>query len=293
MSDSIKTSLASTDPPHAIYDPSKSSTAKQVTGSHFSIGFGDGSSAKGDVFTDDLTLGSIIIKNQVVEVAKVISSEFVQSPGSGLLGLAWGEINSVKPARVKTPVENLILNHQIPQDQQVFTAYLGSWRDVKEVDQGKSFYTFGYIDQDVINANGQPTYTPVDKSKGFWEVASASATVNGKIIKQANNTTIIDTGTTLLLTSDTTCKAIYAKIPGAKFNSAVQGYVFPANTPVSKLPVVTFAIGDKQFTIQKEDLGFADNGDGTVYGGIQSRGSLDFDIFGDTFLKGIYAVSTQ
>jgi hypothetical protein len=38
-------------------------------------------------------------------------------------------------------------------------------------------------------------------------------------------------------------------------------------------------------------LGFADAGNGMVYGGIQSRGTMTFDILGDTFLKGIYAVS--
>jgi hypothetical protein len=31
---------------------------------------------------------------------------------------------------------------------------------------------------------------------------------------------------------------------------------------------------------------------GFVYGGIQSRGSMTFDILGDTMLKSIYAVST-
>jgi hypothetical protein len=54
---------------------------------------------------------------------------------------------------------------------------------------------------------------------------------------------------------------------------------------------VTFAVGDNQFAVQKEDLGFADAGNGMVYGGIQSRGDMTFDILGDTFLKGIYAVS--
>ena len=29
------------------------------------------------------------------------------------------------------------------------------------------------------------------------------------------------------------------------------------------------------------------------YGGIQSRGTMTFDILGDTFLKGIYAVFDQ
>ena len=41
-------------------------------------------------------------------------------------------------------------------------------------------------------------------------------------------------------------------------------------------------------------LAFQDLGDGTVYGGIQSRGSQqDFDILGDVFLRGIYAIFDQ
>lgn len=56
--------------------------------------------------------------------------------------------------------------------------------------------------------------------------------------------------------------------------------------------MVKFAVGNTLFIVQKEDLAFSDNSNGYVYGGIQSRGSLGFDILGDTFLKGIYAVSS-
>ena len=44
------------------------------------------------------------------------------------------------------------------------------------------------------------------------------------------------------------------------------------------------------FAIQKEDLGYADIGDGTTFGGIQSRGDLPFSIYGDTWLKSVYAI---
>ena len=39
-----------------------------------------------------------------------------------------------------------------------------------------------------------------------------------------------------------------------------------------------------------KDIAFSDAGDGYTFGGIQSRGNLDFDIFGDVFLKSVYVV---
>jgi hypothetical protein len=279
---------------HAIYDPSKSSTAKQVSGSTWKIQYGDQSSASGDVYTDNVTIGGLTIQNQAVEAAKELSDQFVQSTGDGLLGLAWGNINTVQPTAVATPVENMISQQDIPQSAELFTAYLGSWRDANDPDKGESFYTFGYIDQDVLQAAGvsEPYYTPVDNSQGFWQFQSTSAVVNGQTIQRSGNTAIADTGTTLALVDDDTCKAIYDAIPGAKYDNSNQGYIFPSNTTADQLPTVSFAVGDQQFTVQKEDLGFADAGNGFVYGGIQSRGDMTFDILGDTFLKSIYAVSS-
>lgn len=221
-----------------------------------------------------------------------MSDQFVQGAGDGLLGLAWGSINTVTPTPVKTPVENMITQEDIPKTAELFTANLGSWRDANEPDKGASFYTFGTIDQATVEASGQQiAYADVDNSQGFWMFKSESATVNGTTVDQSGNTAIADTGTTLALVSDDTCKAIYDAIPGSTYDSTQQGYVFPSNTTADQLPVVTFAVGDNQFAVQKEDLGFADAGNGMVYGGIQSRGTMTFDILGDTFLKGIYAVS--
>jgi hypothetical protein len=221
-----------------------------------------------------------------------MSAQFVSGAGDGLLGLAFGSINTVTPTPVATPVENMITEQDIPKTAELFTAKLGSWRDANEPDKGESFYTFGYIDQATVTASGQQiSYTPVDNSQGFWMFDSASATVNGKSVAQSGNTAIADTGTTLALVSDDVCQAIYDAIPGATYDQTQQGWTYPTATTADALPVVTFAVGDKQFAVQKEDLGFADAGNGMVYGGIQSRGSMTFDILGDTFLKGIYAVS--
>jgi hypothetical protein len=277
---------------HSIFDPSKSSTFKSSSGSKWQISYGDSSSASGTVGTDNVSIGNITIKDQAVELASKLSTQFVEGAGDGLLGLAWGNINTVTPTPVQTPVENMITQSDIPKTAELFTAKLGSWRDASDPDKGAGFYTFGTIDSETVN--GQTiSYTPVDNSQGFWMVDSTSAVVNNDTIDQSGNTAIIDTGTTLALVADSTLKAIYDAIPGSKYDSTQQGYVFPSSTTADQLPTVSFAIGDKQFVVQKEDLAFADAGNGFVFGGTQSRGTMTFDILGDTFLKSIYAIFDQ
>ena len=277
---------------HTIFDPTQSSTFKNSSGSSWQISYGDSSSASGSVGTDVVNIGGLIIQNQAIELAKTLSTQFQQDSSDGLLGLAWGSINTVTPTPVQTPVENMISQNDIPKTSELFTANLGSVKDANDPDKGESFYTFGYIDEDALGGQ-TPYYTPVDNSQGFWMFNSTSAVVAGKTIERSGNTAIADTGTTLALVDDATCKAIYAAIPGGKYDSTQQGYIYPSNTSVAKLPVVSFAVGGQQFALQKEDLGFADAGSGMTYGGIQSRGSMTFDILGDVFLKSIYAVSRR
>lgn len=230
-----------------------------------------------------------MIQNQAIELAKTLSTQFKQDVGDGLLGLAWGTINTVTPNKVQTPVQNMISQDDIPKNSELFTVNLGSVKDANDPDKGESFYTFGYIDQTALSGQ-TPFYTPIDNSQGFWMFDSTSAVVAGKTIQRSGNQAIADTGTTLALIDDSTCQAIYDAIPGGKYDSTQQGYVFPASTTADQLPVVSFDVGGRQFPVQKEDLGFADAGNGMVYGGIQSRGSNSFDILGDVFLKSVYAV---
>ena len=93
---------------HTIYNPAKSSSAKEASGS-WNISYGDGSSASGNVYSETVTLGDLAIPGQAVELAKKLSASFLQDSGNdGLLGLAWPSINTVYPRPVATPVENLI-----------------------------------------------------------------------------------------------------------------------------------------------------------------------------------------
>ena len=234
--------------------------------------------------SDNVTIGGLVVNNQAVELAQQLSSEFQSGAGDGLLGLAWGNVNTVKPHAVQTPVENMIAQKDIPAAQELFTAKLTSSKSGAD-----AFYTFGYIDQATL-AGQTPHYTAIDNSQGFWQFPSTTAKVAGKTVRRARNTSIADTGTTLCLVDDNFCQDVYGAIRGAKYDDSNQGWVFPSSVTESQLPVVQVDVGGQLFTINKENLGFADAGNGYMYGGIQSRGDMTFDIYGDVFLKSVYAI---
>ncbi|KAI1389747.1 aspartic endopeptidase [Hypoxylon trugodes] len=280
---------------HNVFDPKKSETFKKLTGKKWKIQYGDGSTASGDCGSDTLVVGGLSIKDQTIECATKLSRQFAQGTSDGLLGLAWGKINTVTDSGVPdpqaTPVENMIDQDDIPKESELFTSAFYSTRDK----DAESFYTFGYIDQDLVQKSGQDIHwTEIDNSEGFWSFLSESASVNGESIDLSGNTAIADTGTTLALLSDTVVEKIYDQIPGASYDWLNQGYIFPVIVKADDIPEIKVAVGDQEWLIQKEDLAFALTDDKqSWYGGIQSRGMMPFDILGDTFLKSVYAIWDQ
>ena len=269
---------------HTIYTPGSSS--KPMQGSTWQISYGDGSSASGVVCTDTVQIGPITINNQAVEEAQKADSSFLAANGSdGLLGLAFDTINTVKPNPVNTPVQNMIAQGDIKADSEVFTCYLASYKDKSE----SSFYTFGAIDQTF--ANGKTfEYIPVDSSQGFWQWTCPTMTINGTDQSLATSVSILDTGTTLCLLSDADCQKIYSG--WGTNDQQAGGYVFPADTPLSKMPTLTFKWGNTTVTFQKEYFAYNTvQGSNNVFGSIQSSGGIGMNIFGDAFLHNTYVVS--
>lgn len=102
----------------------------------------------------------------------------------------------------------------------MFAAYLPKGTD--------GAYDFGATDSSKFT--GSLTYTKVDSSQGFWEYPSTSFKVGSTTGSMDGFTGITDTGTTLVLMSDSAVTAYYKQVPGA---SNSQRYVRPPHASAS------------------------------------------------------------
>ncbi|KAI0436100.1 aspartic peptidase domain-containing protein [Xylaria telfairii] len=254
-----------------LYNPSKSSTSKKVSGATWSIKYGDGSTSSGDVYHDVVSVGGVSFASQAVESAKKVSDQFAQnSDNDGLLGLAFSTLNTVAPKAEKTFFDNIVDN----LDTAAWTV------DLKYHAAGT--YDFGVIDDSKYT--GDISYVDVDTSQGFW---GFTADVNGESVDG-----IADTGTTLAVFPDSVVDAYYQQVDGAENNDDLGGYVFPCD---ADLPDLTFSPGDAQITIPGKFINYApaDESGESCFGGIQSDAGQGIAIFGDIALKAAFVVFDQ
>lgn len=214
---------------HRLYDPTKSTTFKPLSGATFKISYGDSSSATGNVGTDTVNIGGAVVTNQAVELATDVSESFSQDVKSdGLLGLGFSSINTVKPQKQKTFFDNIMPTLEQP----LFTANL------RHATVGS--YEFGRIDASQFQ--GPLSFTPIDNSRGFWEFGSKSFAVGDGEVQTNDEASpaIADTGTSLMLVDDTVVQAYWSKVEGANLDKKLQAVVFPCD---SQLPDFHVAIG--------------------------------------------------
>jgi len=249
-----------------------------LSGATWSISYGDGSTASGDVYTDNVSVGGITVTGQAVELAKKVSSQFAEDTNNdGLLGLAFSSINTVTPNAQTTwfdtgSAENLF-------KQNLFTV------DLKHNAPGT--YDFGFIDSS--KHTGSITYTDVDSSQGFWEFTGTGYGVGSGSFQKQDIDAIADTGTTLLLMDDSIVDDYYSSVRGAENDSSQGGYTFPCS---STLPNFVLGIGSGKATIPASlmNLGPVESGSSTCFGGLQSNAGIGLSIYGDVFLKAVLAV---
>lgn len=92
-----------------IFEIEKSSSAQRLANNTWAISYGDGSRSSGNVYLDVVSVGGVNVFNQAVESATSVSSSFISdAASSGLLGLAFDKLNTVKPSKQKTFITNAL-----------------------------------------------------------------------------------------------------------------------------------------------------------------------------------------
>ncbi|RYC57510.1 hypothetical protein CHU98_g8699 [Xylaria longipes] len=258
-----------------LYNPSKSHTSRLMPNATWGILYGDWSTSGGIVYTDIVKVGRLSVASQAVESAQNVSAAFTRrSNVDGLLGLAFGSINSVTPTQQKTWFDNIKGSLDYPLFAVDFKA-----------GGVPGTYDFGFIDS--AKYTGPIHYAPVNASQGYWEFTSSGYAVGSDSFVPTSIDGIADTGTTLLYLPYSIAEAYYAQIPGGGFYAQSGGYVVPCN---ATLPDFTFGVNTGRVVIPGSYMNFAPYNSTTCYGSIQSSTGLGINIFGDIALKAAYVI---
>lgn len=262
---------------HKMYNAAQSSTAKDK-GIPSVLSYGQGQ-VGGDEFSDEVLLGSYEALDQIFLAASWYSVDFAYPnfEPDGLAGFAFEKISALG---AKSVFETISDSGVLPES--VFSVKLSSTPGESELCIGTT-NTNLYV-KDTL------TYTAVTE-EGYWQVNLEAVSRNGSTVA-SNNASIIDTGTTFIVTSDDAAEAYYKDIPGS--SNSTQGeityYTIPCDTIGSYTP--TFTFGGRGFNVSKEtfNLGPASSGSSDCLGGIAGMSSIDFWVIGGVFLQNVYTV---
>lgn len=272
---------------HDIYDPSTSSSAFPLN-IKWSISYNDKSSASGVVYSDTISIEGIIINGQAVEAASDVTGNLLEAPIDGILGMS---LLAAQTSGEPSVLANLV-NHGLQSE--LFTAKLTREQETNV----PGFYTFGYIDGQTVGDQIIRYTDIIPNPPGFWEFSSATATVGGNVLyRPAGNTAVADTGTTLILVDDGLLASIYEPL-GGRIDPNLAGvggsglWVYPDTVTDADFPIISLAVGDFEITLHPGDMnrGEAYTTNGWIIGAMQSRGSNNYDIFGDVWLNNVYAI---
>ncbi|GJE93328.1 A1 family peptidase [Phanerochaete sordida] len=274
------------------FDPTRSSSYAPLNAS-FSIAYGSGSAA-GVLGRDTVQFAGFEVTDQVFGVVADVSPTLLDTPVSGLLGLAFGGIarSGAQPLWQALLAAGAL---DAPLLGVHLTRFVNA-SDARAVAPG------GALALGALNASlyaGAVDYQPVPGgARGYWTLEMAGVSVQGSPLDLASDAVAlaaIDTGTTLVGGPADVVAQLYAAIPGsAPGTGNYAGYwTYPCATEVHVAlrfgaSNVSWPVAPADFRLLQADAStcvgafFALSARSTAGGGSPSW------IVGDTFLKNVY-----
>lgn len=236
------------------------SSSLKTSKESWDITYGTGN-AKGVLATDDITIAGLTLKNYKFALATSESDDFSSSPFDGLMGLAQ---QSLSNARSPTPIDALFNDKLVSApvmgyklgDATANESQSGSETNTEErkratPTQQDGQVTFGGVDSSKYT--GKLVEIPNVSTQGFYEIPIQGVSVNGKTIDKLSTgrTSILDTGTSLMVAPQSDAEAVHEQIPGAK-SDGQGGFTVPCNTTST----LSFKFGGQDWPLLARDLIF-------------------------------------
>jgi len=261
---------------------SKSSSTFVDTQQPFNVTYGAGAVA-GTKCQDTLTMGSLTLTAHPFGVADQETNDFADDsvPFDGLMG--FGQSTLSQQGNL-TPIESLAKAGLVSEAISSFK--ISRLADKKNDGE----LTLGALDPSKFDPQTLVTIDNVSPL-GFWEAPMEAVTVNGQDAGLKGRTSILDTGTTLIIAPQNDAEAVHQLIDGSK-SDGQGGFTVPCQSNAS----VALTFGGKQFNIDFRDIAIEpvdpNNANGDCVSGI-SGGSVGGDsntqwLCGDVFLKNAY-----
>lgn len=253
---------------HDSFGPEDSDTLKTST-KDFSIAYGSGA-VSGSLVNDTIEVAGMSLTYQF-GLAHNTSSDFVHFAFDGILGMS---MNSGANENFLSALEGAGL-----LDKSIFSVALARASD----GHNDGEVTFGATNPS--RYTGDITYTPIPSGTD-WSIPLDDMSYNGKKGNVGGINAYIDTGTSYMFGPSKNVKALHAVIDGAKSSDGIT-WTVPCDTTtplVVTFSGVDFAISPKDWISPKDSSGKCTS---NVYGYEVVSGSW---LFGDTFLKNVYAV---
>ncbi|KAG6329717.1 hypothetical protein ID866_9372 [Astraeus odoratus] len=238
---------------HTLYNPNASSTAVDRNAT-FMLSYGDGSGVQGEQYMDTVVVAGLTAVGQAFGLASQYSSTLQAStfPPDGLMGMAFEGLSIYGANPV---VQTLIANNVISDPIFAF-----------KISSSGSELRIGDINSALYS--GSLTYTPVT-NPGFWLIQGDSININGNpAITQF--TTIVDTGTTLILGDQTRVGQFYSGLNATDLGNGF--YTLPCNS----MPSVSITIEGTVFPLSSSTFNFGayPTGSDQCVGAVAGTGSL-------------------
>ncbi|KAF9185636.1 Type I transmembrane sorting receptor [Haplosporangium sp. Z 767] len=253
------------------YNPADSSTSEEQSGT-FSIVYGDGSNVSCLAYKDTITIGTATAVGQSIGVATFISSGFGTQEYDGILGLSFFAIAASNAAPF---MDTLFSNGVVPDD--IFSIAMPP--------TGAGELVLGGTNSEWYN---EPLQDAPLTGQNLWQVQVQDIAWGGETLTSGYNT-LIDSGTSLIIVSNETAKALHSKINNARpYEEDSVLWVIPCNTQET----FRFQIENNWYTIPHsvKHAGAVAQGSSECVSSVTGGALSDCWILGKPFFAGYYSV---